>query len=49
MILQIALEIVPTVLFGARAVAASPFANGNKKAQSHHTSVALGYGRLRLQ
>jgi len=28
---------------------ASPFAKGNKKAPSHHTPVALGNGRLRLQ
>ena len=36
-------------LLGARAVVASPVATGNKKAQSHHTPVALGHGRLRLQ
>jgi hypothetical protein len=28
---------------------ASPLTEGNKKAQSHHTRVALGNGRLRLQ
>ena len=32
-----------------RLVSASLFAKGNKKAQSHHTPVALGNGRLRLQ
>ena len=29
--------------------APSPLTKGNKKAQSHHTPVALGNGRLRLQ
>ena len=32
-----------------REASASPRAKGNKKAQSIHTSVALGDGRLRLQ
>ena len=33
----------------AREAFASPRAKGNKKAQSIHTPVALGNGRLRLQ
>ena len=28
---------------------ASPLTQGNKKAQPHHTRVALGHGRLRFQ
>jgi hypothetical protein len=36
-------------LLMAREASASPRAKGNKKAQSHHTHVTLGNGRLRLQ
>jgi len=34
---------------GVCPVSASPLTKGNKKAQSHHTHVALGHGRLRLR